>query len=64
MAGRMFLSVLYNLGIFISLYTVYWGYTNKRYEFVVGALFIAAIFIVLKIRLLKQVRSMQDPKKK
>lgn len=60
----MFLSVLYNIGIFISLYTVYWGFTNKRYEFLAGGVFIAIIFIVLKIRLLKQVRAMQDPKNK
>ena len=60
----MFLSVLYNLIIFISLYTVYWGFNNKRYEFLAGGVFIAVIFIVLKIRLLKQVRAMQDPRKK
>lgn len=60
----MFLSVLYNLIIFISLYAAYWGFTNKRYEFLAAGVVIAVIFIVLKIRLLKKVRAMQDPKNK
>ncbi|GGI52355.1 hypothetical protein GCM10011425_35670 [Mucilaginibacter galii] len=64
MAGKMFLSVVYNIAIFICLYTVYWGFTNHRYDFLTGAVVLAAIFIVLKVRLLKEVRAMEDPKTK
>ena len=64
MALKLFLNVLYTIGIVISLYTVYWGYTNSQYAFLLGGVFIAAIFIVLKIRLVKQVRAMENPSKK
>lgn len=60
----MFLSVVYNIIIFICLYTVYWGFSNKRYDFLTAAVILAAIFIVLKVRLLKQVRAMENPSKK
>ena len=36
--------------------TAYWGITKTRYEFVAVGIFIAAIFVVLKIKLLKQVK--------
>ena len=37
--------------------TAYWGINNTRYEFVAAGVFVAAIFIVLKIKIIKQVRS-------
>jgi hypothetical protein len=64
MALKLFLNVLYTIGIVISLYAVYWGYTTGHYAFILGGVFIAAIFIVLKIRLVKQVRAMENPSKK
>ena len=64
MALKLFLNVLYTVGIVISLYTVYWGFTHGQYAFLLGGVFIAAIFIVLKIRLVKQVRAMENPSKK
>lgn len=60
----MFLSIVYNIAIFICLYTVYWGYTNGRYDFLAGAVVLAGVFVVLKLSLLKEVRAMQDPRKK
>jgi hypothetical protein len=61
---KMLLSVVYNIGIFICLYIVYWGYSHQQYAFLLGALFIAVMFVILKIRLLKQVRSMENTVKK
>jgi len=64
MAGKMFLSVLYNIIIFICLYLVYWSYSHTRYDFLVAAVIVAGVFVVLKLSLLKQVRAMEDPRKK
>ncbi|UEG53626.1 DUF6358 family protein [Mucilaginibacter daejeonensis] len=64
MGKKMLLSVLYNIGIFICLYTVYWGFTNHRYDFLTGAVIIAGIFIYLKVQLLKEVKNTQRPVKK
>jgi hypothetical protein len=64
MGKKMFLSVVYNIAIFISLYVVYWGFTNNRYDILAGAVVLAGVFVVLKLNLLKEVRAMQDPRKK
>ncbi|WP_345954477.1 DUF6358 family protein [Mucilaginibacter sp. PAMB04168] len=64
MGFKMFLSVVYNIGIFISLYMAYWGFTHQQYIFVAAGILIAALFIFLKIRLLKQVKAMERPVKK
>ena len=64
MAFKLILNVLYTIGIVISLYTAYWGYTNGRLEFITGAVFIGTIFVFLKIKLMKEVRTMQNPNPK
>ncbi|QJD96435.1 hypothetical protein HH214_11415 [Mucilaginibacter robiniae] len=61
---KMLLNVLYTIGVVLSLYTIYWGATHQRYEFVMGAVFIGGILIMLKIKLLKEVRAMENPVKK
>lgn len=57
MGKKIFLNVLYNIGIFICLMTAYWGFNNKRYEFIAAAVFIGAVFIVLKVKLIKEIKS-------
>ena len=59
MGKKLALNVLYNLGIFICLWLIYYGFTTPRYEFIAGGLFIGAVFVILKIRLLKEIRNMQ-----
>ncbi len=59
MGKKLVLNVLYNLGIFICLWLIYYGFTTPRYEFIAGAVFIGAVFVILKIRLLKEIRNMQ-----
>jgi len=60
MGFKLLLNILYTIGIVVCLYIVYWGFINQRYAFVLGAGFIAAMLVILKIRLLKQVRSLQN----
>jgi hypothetical protein len=60
MGKKMFLNVLYNICIFICLITGYtYGLEKANYVFLAGAVFIIAIFIVLKVRLLKEVKNAQ-----
>jgi hypothetical protein len=59
MGKKLALNVLYNIGIFICLVLIYNGFTGKQYMYIAGALFIGAILVMLKIRLLKEVRNMQ-----
>jgi uncharacterized membrane protein YgaE (UPF0421/DUF939 family) len=57
MGKQILLNTLYNIGIFISLMTAYWGITNSRYEYVAAGVVVAAVFVFLKIKIIKQVRS-------
>ena len=59
MRKKIALNVFYNICIFICLALIYEGFQGKHYEYIAGAVFIGAIFIILKIRLLKEVRDIQ-----
>jgi SNF family Na+-dependent transporter len=60
MAKKMFLNVLYNICIFVCLIAGYqYGIEKGNYVFLAGAVFIIAIFIALKVRLLKEVKKDQ-----
>jgi hypothetical protein len=60
MGKKLFLNVFYNIGIFVCLVVGYqYGIEQKRYEILFGAVLIIAIFVVLKIRLLKEVKNGQ-----
>jgi hypothetical protein len=61
MGPKLALNLLYNVCIFICLAVAYMGITGKRYDFVLAAVFGGAIFITLKIRLLKGVRKTLKP---
>lgn len=56
MGKKIALNVLYNIGIFVCLIGGYWGVEHKRYEFLLGAVFIAGVFVMLKMKLIKEVR--------
>jgi hypothetical protein len=62
MALKMFLNVVYTIGIALCLFTFYWGFTHGHYPFVAGAVVVGGAFVMLKLRLLKEVRAMQDPR--
>jgi hypothetical protein len=59
MGKKMALNVLYNIGIFICLITIFWGYKHNRYDFITGAVIITALFIMLKIKLIKEIRGLR-----
>ena len=59
MGKKIAFNVLYNLGIFLCILIAYSGFEYARYEYVLGAIFIGTILVVLKIRLLKEIREMQ-----
>lgn len=59
MGKKLFLNVLYTIGIFICLLVAYKGFAGTNYAYIIGGLFVAAALVVLKIRLLKEVRDMQ-----
>lgn len=59
MGKKLALNVLYSIGIFVCAVTIYWAVPLKRYEFIVGAAFIAAMFVILKIKLLKELKNTQ-----
>ena len=55
-------NVLYNIGIFICLITGYqYGIVQKQYGYLFGAAILIAIFVVLKIRILKDIKKTQKP---
>jgi hypothetical protein len=53
-------NVLYNVGIFVCLIVGYqYGIEQKQYGYLIVAAILIPIFIVLKIRILKEIRSGQ-----
>lgn len=54
-------NVLYNVGIFLCLIFGYDFVIQKQYVFLLGAVLFITIFIVLKIRLYKEIKSLQKP---
>ena len=52
------LNFLCNLAIFICLLAVYLGIEYKQYAFVLAGVFGGAIFVMLKIRLIKDIKNL------
>ncbi len=62
MGKKLLLNTLYTLGIFVSGFIGYqYGIVPQQYIYVVAAAVFIVIFIVLKVRILKEVRSTQKP---
>ncbi len=53
---KIALNVFYNIAILLSLYAIYTGISTGRYEFCLAGVFVAAIFIILKLKLIKQIK--------
>jgi len=60
MGLKLTLNVLYTIGIFICMAAAYWGYQHTRLEVIMGAAFLGLMVLILKIKLLKDLRA---PKK-
>jgi hypothetical protein len=61
MGKKIALSTFYNLCIILCLLMGYMGFTGKRYDFILAAVFGGTIFIILKIKLLKEIRNTLKP---
>jgi hypothetical protein len=57
MGKKVALNVLYNLGIFLCILVAYSGFEHSRYEYVIGCVFIGAVLIILKVRLIKEIKN-------
>jgi len=56
MVKKIALNVFYNLGIIISGVAAIWSYNNAKYPYIALFVVAAALFIYLKIQLMKEVR--------
>ena len=62
MGKKLLLNTLYTIGIFVSGFIGYmYGIVPQQYIYVAAAAVFIVIFIVLKVRILKEVRSTQKP---
>ncbi|MCC8424601.1 DUF6358 family protein [Mucilaginibacter sp. UR6-11] len=61
MKKKIALSTFYNLCIFGCLILAWKGITDKHYDYILAAVFGGVIFVVLKIKLLKEVRNTLKP---
>ena len=59
MGFKLFLNILYNLGIILCVMLIYWSVNHHRYDWTAAGVFIIIITIILKIRLAKEVRALQ-----
>jgi len=59
MGLKLVLNVLYTIGLVLCAFVAYQAFGAKNYPLLAGAVFAAAIVAILKIRLLKDVRSAQ-----
>ena len=60
MAGKIFLNTMYTVCIFLCVIAGYnWGIASGQYIYLLPAAAIIAIFIVLKVRLLREVNKAQ-----
>ncbi|MFD0795670.1 DUF6358 family protein [Mucilaginibacter litoreus] len=62
MGKKVALNVFYNIAIFACLAIVYTAWEHQRWEYVLGCSFLAAMFIIFKIKLIKEVRALQRKK--
>jgi hypothetical protein len=62
MGKKVALNVFYNIGIFLCIIVIWSAVEHARYEYVLGCAFIAGMLITLKIKLIKEIRRMQNNK--
>jgi len=57
MAFKFILNILYNLCLVICVITMWSGFKNGNWAYVLGPLFIGALIVIFKIRLIKDVKN-------
>ena len=53
---KLALNVFYNIAIIISFYAIYIGFSTGHYAYVLAGVFTATVFIILKLKLVKQIK--------
>jgi 4-hydroxybenzoate polyprenyltransferase len=62
MGKKLMLNTLYTIIIIVCLIAGYqYGIVQKQYSYIIVSAFIIAIFIVLKVKILKEIRNAQKP---
>ena len=59
MGAKLFLNILYNVGIILCGILIYWSINHQRYDWMAAGIFIIIVLVFLKIRLAKEVRALQ-----
>jgi uncharacterized protein DUF6358 len=62
MGKKVALNVFYNIVIFLCAVVIWSAFEHARYDYILACAFIAGIIITLKIRLIKEIKSMQNNK--
>lgn len=62
MGKKLIPNVLYTVAIFLCVIAGYqYGIVQKQYGYLIAAIVLIPIFIILKIRILKDIRNTQKP---
>jgi Family of unknown function (DUF6358) len=62
MAVKLFLNTFYTVGIILCLIVAYqYGIVQHHYPYIISAALIIAIFVYLKVRILKEIKKTQKP---
>jgi len=59
MALKILMNVLYNICIFICAFFIFYSAKNHHWSYVMGGVFLGAMVIIFKLRLIKDIREMQ-----
>ena len=62
MLKKVLLNVFYNIAIFTMVLSFFWGINKERYSIVLFSVFVLALFIFLKLRLIKEVKAVTRKK--
>jgi hypothetical protein len=58
MGLKILLNIFYNISLFLLVLSLVWCFNHGRYDLLAASVFLFALFLVLKIRLIKQVRTL------
>ncbi|QXV65886.1 hypothetical protein FPZ42_16550 [Mucilaginibacter achroorhodeus] len=64
MRSKLFLNIFYNIVIFVCAAGAYTSLQNSRWIWLTSFLMLGALFIIAKIKLIKEVRALQNNQKK
>lgn len=63
MGLKFLLNIIYNVGIFVLIVCLVWAFKHQEYPVMAGVIFLLALLVLLKIRLIKQVKELTRNRK-